>query len=79
MPAGGGIQDLEGVRNLTKGKCKELEEFVANVKGRIPVFGYPMMCYSPPASGLNISDKKVWRAAVLQDGRIVDCAGPQDI
>ena len=79
VPAGGDIQDLEGVRSLTRGKCKELEQFVANVKGRIPVFGYPMMCYSPPASGLNPADKRVWRASVLQDGKIIDYVGPQDI
>ena len=67
------------MRNLTRGKCKELEHFVSNVRGRIPVFGYPMLCYSPPNSGFEISDKRVWRASVLQDGQIVDNAGPEDL
>ena len=78
MPAGGDISNLEGVRSLTRGKCKELEKFVSNIKGRIPVFGYPMLCYSPPSTGLNISDKKVWRASVLQEGQIVDSVGAED-
>ena len=38
-----------------------------------------MMCYSPPASGLNLADKRVWRASVLQDCKIIDYVGPQDI
>ena len=59
---------MEDVRKLTNGNCKELEEFVGDVKGRIPVFGYPMMCYSPPDSGLTLTDKKVWRVAMLSDG-----------
>ena len=67
------------MRRLTNGNCKELEEFVANVKGVIPVFGYPMMCYSPPNTGLSLTDRKVWRIAMLSDGKIVKDEKPQDV
>ena len=76
VPAGGEVTNLEEVRKLTSGNCKELEQFVANVKGRIPIFGYPMMCYSPPDSGLTLTDRKTWRIAMLSDGNIVKEENP---
>ena len=61
-PAGGKYVSIDAVRNLNSGNCnEELQVYIANVNGRIPIFGYPMVSYSPPNSGLNLNDKKVWR------------------
>ena len=73
------ITNLDDVRKLTSGNCKELEQFVANIKGRIPIFGYPMMCYSPPDTGLTLTDRKTWRVALLSDGKIVKEEKSQDV
>ena len=70
VPAGGAITNLEDVRKLTRGNCKALEQYVANVKGRIPIFGYPLMAYSPPGSGVTLTDRKAWRVGMLADGTI---------
>ena len=70
VAAGGTITSLDEVRKVTTGNCKELEQFVANVKGRIPIFGYPMISYSPPNTNRKLTDRKTWRIAKLSDGKI---------
>ena len=53
---------------MTKGNCKDLERYVSNHEGRIPVFGYPLMTFSPPDSGRTLTDHKTWRVATLGNG-----------
>ncbi len=32
---------------MTKGAFRDLQQFVNDQQGRVPVFGYPLICYSP--------------------------------
>ena len=68
VPAGGLVTNLDDLRKITSGNCKELEEYVTDVKGRIPIFGYPMISYSPPDTGRTLTDRKTWRIAMLSGG-----------
>ena len=79
VAAGGTITSVDEVRKVTSGNCKELEQFVRNVRGRIPIFGYPMISYSPPSTNLKLTDRKVWRVAKLSDGKIFKEERPQEI
>ena len=53
---------------MTKGNCKDLERYVSNQEGKIPIFGYPLMTFSPPDSGRTLTDHKTWRVATLGNG-----------
>ena len=49
------------------------------MKGRVPVFGYPMMAYSPPGSGVTLTDRKAWRVGLLSGGTIEREERPQEV
>ena len=68
MFAGGSVTSIEQVRNVTKGNCKDLEIYVQNQEGKIPIFGYPLLHFSPKNNGRSLTDKKTWRIAMLGSG-----------
>lgn len=41
------FKKIENIRLITKGNTKELGEILNEGKGNIPIFGYPLICYSP--------------------------------
>ena len=41
------IQDIDQIREITKGTLKDLGEFLNSGFTQVPVFGYPPVCYSP--------------------------------
>lgn len=45
------LHDVEKIRKVTKGVYKELNPFVDDSSGRVPVFGFPLICYSPRGNG----------------------------
>lgn len=67
------------MRNVTYGNCKDLEHYVSNQRGKIPIFGYPLLTFSPPDSGRTITDKKIWRVATIGDGNVSFKDPPLDI
>ena len=44
------LHDIKNIREINKNSSKELAIYVDEVKGHIPIFGYPLMCYSPNES-----------------------------
>ena len=56
-----------------------MECYVSNQAGRIPIFGYPLMQFSPPYSGRTITDSKSWRVATLGTGKVEYKEGPMDL
>ena len=71
MNAGGSVTNIEQVRDVTKGNCKDLEVYVQNQEGKIPIFGYPLLAFSPGNNGRSLTDKKTWRIARLGNGEIL--------
>ena len=49
------------------------------MSGKIPLFGYPMMSFSPPDSGHTLTDRKAWRVAMLGNGRIIKQENHADV
>ena len=49
------------------------------MSGKIPLFGYPMMSFSPPDSGHTLTDRKAWRVAMLGNGQIVKQENHADV
>mmetsp|Transcript_4035 Transcript_4035/g.6048 ORF Transcript_4035/g.6048 Transcript_4035/m.6048 type:complete len:103 (+) Transcript_4035:1186-1494(+) len=41
------LKNIETIRKITKDTYKELGEFLNERKGQVPIFGYPLICYSP--------------------------------
>lgn len=41
------LKDIETIRRINANSSKELAVYVDDRKGKIPIFGYPIMCYSP--------------------------------
>ena len=37
----------------------------------MPVFGYPLITYSPKSSALHATDSKVWKHAIVSNGDAV--------
>ena len=61
------LNDVEKIRKVTKGVYRELNPFVDDNSGRVPVFGFPLICYSP----INKDDKKGKGAAFsFPDGQL---------
>ena len=44
------LRDINIIRKITKGSYKELGDLIDERKGTIPIFGYPLMSYSPNRS-----------------------------
>ena len=47
------FKDITNIRRVTKGQFKELGQMLAEGKGRIPIFGYPLVCFSPQGEAAN--------------------------
>ena len=41
------LKKVDTIRKITKGNIKDLGELLNEGKGKIPIFGYPLICYSP--------------------------------
>ena len=41
------LRDIKTIRQITKGTYKDLGILINDRKGTIPIFGYPLICYSP--------------------------------
>ena len=79
MYAGGSVTSIEHVREVTKGNCKELEKYVQNQEGKIPIFGYPLMTFNRPNNQHSLTDKKTWRIATLNNGEITKIENPSEL
>ena len=54
------LSNIENIRKVTRGQFKELSQFVDDRKGRIPLFGFPMISYSPPNEFLAEDPMHLW-------------------
>ena len=41
------MKNIETIRYINKNSSKELAVYVDDRMGKVPIFGYPLMCYSP--------------------------------
>ena len=41
------LKDIKVIRRINKDQYKELGHMLDDGKGNIPIFGYPLICYSP--------------------------------
>lgn len=41
------MRDIETIRFINKNSSKELAVYVDDRMGKVPIFGYPLLCYSP--------------------------------
>lgn len=41
------LRDIKTIRKINANSSKELAIYVDDRKGKVPIFGYPVMCYSP--------------------------------
>ena len=73
------MTNIEQVRKVTQGHCKVMEFYVSNLEGKIPIFGYPMMSFSPRDNGRTLTDRKTWRIAMLGNGKILKQEDPTDV
>ena len=48
LPAGRPYDDVNKLREVNSRSNEDLLRYVSDVRGRIPMFGYPMITYSPP-------------------------------
>ena len=48
LPAGRPYDDINKLREVNSKSNEDLLKYVSDVRGRMPVFGYPMITYSPP-------------------------------
>jgi hypothetical protein len=44
------LKDIKQIRSITKDIYKDLDALVSEGKGKIPIFGYPLICFSPNQS-----------------------------
>jgi hypothetical protein len=54
---------MEKIRSVTKGVFKELNPYVDDNSGRVPVFGFPLICYSPLHKDDKLSSRSTFRFA----------------
>ena len=47
------FQDIANIRRVTKDQFKELGDMIDEGKGRLPIFGYPLVCFSPQGEAAN--------------------------
>ena len=60
MKAGQPYDDVKKLREINSKSNEDLKKYVSDVRGRIPIFGYPLITYSPPSTMANLWDEKVW-------------------
>lgn len=41
------LKDIHTIRKINKNSFKDLSKLLNDGKGHIPIFGYPLICYSP--------------------------------
>ena len=41
------LSDIKTIRKINANSSKELAVYVNDRMGKVPIFGYPVMCYSP--------------------------------
>ena len=44
---------------------------ISDVKGLMPIFGYPLIAYSPNHSENALTDRKVWKHAIVSEGSAI--------
>ena len=41
------LKDINMIRQITRTSLKDLGDLLNERAGRVPIFGYPLLCYSP--------------------------------
>ena len=53
------LKDIKVIRRINKDQYKELGHLLNDGKGNIPIFGYPLVCYSPNSNPQDLN--KIFR------------------
>jgi len=50
------LKDINMIRQITRGSLKDLGDLLNERAGRVPIFGYPLVCYSPNHSEHEVAE-----------------------
>ena len=71
VPAGRPYNERQELLTLTKNANVELNHSICDVKGKMPIFGYPPLQFSPKNELFELTDRKVWNHHILSNGKSI--------
>ena len=48
-----------------------MKEMIDDINGKVPTFGYPIIHYTPRQDERKVTDRDVWKHAIVSDGSAI--------